>query len=92
MVLDQSMSLKGSVFRGGEFLEAGVRNNIYGEIEEIKRDNLMAQVTMWVGGWTDDAIRLTSVMTGDSLEEAGFAVGDKVNALVKAINVVFVKH
>jgi molybdopterin-binding protein len=31
-------------------------------------------------------------MTGDSLEEAGFAKGDKVNALVKAINVVFVKH
>jgi len=31
-------------------------------------------------------------MTRDSLEEAGFTKGDKVNALVKAINVVFVKH
>jgi len=29
-----------------DFLEAGVRNNVYGEIEEIKRDNVMAQVTM----------------------------------------------
>ncbi|WP_423055340.1 hypothetical protein [Zhaonella formicivorans] len=31
-------------------------------------------------------------MTRDSLEDAGFKQGDKVDALVKAINVVFVKH
>jgi molybdopterin-binding protein len=31
-------------------------------------------------------------MTTDSLEEAGFQKGDQVDALVKAINVVFVKH
>jgi len=77
---------------GGDRMEAGVRNNITGEVEDIKTDNVMAQVVMWVGGWKDDAIRLTSVMTRDSLEEAGFTRGDKVNALVKAINVVFVKH
>jgi molybdopterin-binding protein len=27
-------------------LEAGVRNNLHGEIAEIKTDNVMAQVTM----------------------------------------------
>lgn len=32
--------------RGGELMEAGVRNNINGEIEEIKTDNVMAQVSM----------------------------------------------
>ncbi len=73
-------------------MEAGVRNNIFGEIESIKADDVMAQVTMWVGGWQDNNVRLTSVMTRDSLEDAGFKKGDKVNALVKAINVVFVKH
>jgi len=31
-------------------------------------------------------------MTRDSLQDAGFKKGDKVNALVKAINVVFVKE
>jgi molybdopterin-binding protein len=31
-------------------------------------------------------------MTRDSLEDAGFKKGDRVNALVKAINVVFVKQ
>jgi len=31
-------------------------------------------------------------MTRDSYEDAGFQKGDKVSALVKAINVVFVKQ
>ncbi|MGF7058997.1 molybdopterin-binding protein [Brassicibacter mesophilus] len=31
-------------------------------------------------------------MTRDSMEEAGFNQGDDVEALVKAINVVFVKQ
>lgn len=74
------------------FLEAGVRNNVRGVIEEIKSDDVMAQLTMWVGGWKDNTVRLTSVMTRDSLQEAGFKKGDNVNALVKAINVVFVKQ
>lgn len=73
-------------------MEVGVRNNINGEIEDIKTDNVMAQVSMWVGDWGDNNFRLTSVMTRDSFEEAGFKKGDKVNALVKAINVVFVKQ
>lgn len=34
---------------------------------------------------------ITSVMTRDSMEDAGFAVGDQVTAVVKAINVLFVK-
>ncbi len=34
------------VAKGGEFMEAGVRNNISGEVEEIKTDNVMAQVVM----------------------------------------------
>ncbi len=28
------------------FMEAGVRNNIKGEIESIKGDDIMAQITM----------------------------------------------
>jgi molybdopterin-binding protein len=34
---------------------------------------------------------LTSVMTRESLDEAGFTEGQQVTALIKAINVVFVK-
>ena len=73
-------------------MEAGVRNNLTGQIEEIKQDGLMAQITMWVGGWDSNAPRITSVMTKDSLEDAAFKKGDTVEALVKAINVVMVKR
>lgn len=72
-------------------MEAGVRNKISGEIEEIKFDGIMAEIKMR-GTWASDAIRFTSVMTKESLDEVGFKMGDKVHALVKAINVVFVKH
>jgi len=34
---------------------------------------------------------VASVMTRESLEEAGFKQGDNVTALIKAINVVMVK-
>ena len=77
--------------KGGMKMEAGVRNNLFGQVEAIKQDGLMAQVTMWVGGWSEGAPRITSVMTKDSLLDAGFNNGDKVGALVKAINVVMVK-
>lgn len=73
-------------------MEAGVRNNLAGQIEDIKQDGIMAQITMWVGGWGSNAPRITSVMTKDSLQDAGFRKGDSVEALVKAINVVMVKH
>ena len=72
-------------------MEAGVRNRVSGEIEAIKADEIMAEVKMR-GTWQDNTMRFTSVMTRESLEDAGFKQGDKVDALVKAINVVFVKH
>lgn len=72
-------------------MEAGVRNKLVGKIEEIKSDAVMAQVKMSVNGWADSPI-VTSVMTKESLEDTGFKKGDVIEALVKAINVVFVKH
>ena len=36
--------------RGGVFVEAGVRNKIIGKIDEIKRDDIMAQIKMTVDG------------------------------------------
>lgn len=72
-------------------MEAGVRNKIIGKVDEIKTDNVMAQIKMTVDGWTSSPV-VTSVMTRESLEDAGFKEGDKVEALVKAINVVFVKQ
>ena len=71
-------------------IEIGVRNKFFGRIEEIKTDQLMAQIKMTVDGWNNSPV-VTSVMTRESLEDAGFKQGDKVEALIKAINVIFVK-
>ena len=72
-------------------MEAGVRNRLTGRITEIKSDNIMAQVKMTMEGWPGSPL-VTSVMTHESLRDADFKEGDEVSALVKAINVVFVKH
>lgn len=67
-------------------MQAGVRNQLIGKITEIKKGNIMAQVAVKVG---DNEI--TSVLTKESLESAGFKEGDTVTALIKEINVVLVK-
>jgi len=71
-------------------MQVGVRNKLYGKIDEIKMDQLMAQIKMTVDGWNNSPV-VTSVMTRESLEDAGFKQGDKVEALIKAVNVIFVK-
>lgn len=73
-------------FKGGKALQAGVRNQFLGNVIEIKKGTLMAEVVVKAGDY-----EVTSVMTIDSLDEAGFKEGDQVNALVKAINVVLLK-
>lgn len=72
-------------------MEAGVRNKLVGKVEEIKSDTVMAQIKMSVDGWANSPV-ITSVMTKESLEDAGFKQGDTVEALIKAINVVFVRQ
>ena len=72
-------------------MEAGVRNQLSGTIEEIKSDEIMALVRMAVDGWQNFPV-VASVMTRESLEDSGFKEGDHVKALIKAINVVFVKN
>jgi len=68
-------------------MEYAIRNKVSGKVVEIKKGNLMCEVIVEVS--PDFAV--TSVITIDSLDEAGIKVGDSVTALVKAINVVLVK-
>ncbi|HAF17936.1 MAG: TOBE domain-containing protein [Thermacetogeniaceae bacterium] len=67
-------------------MHAGVRNQLSGRITEIKTGDIMSQVSMQVG---DNEI--TSVMTTESLKDAGLKEGDSATALIKAIHVVMVK-
>jgi len=68
-------------------MKAGVRNQFGGEIVDIKLGSVMAQVTVRHGEG-----HIVSVMTRDSVEEAGLKIGDNVKALFKAIHVVLVKE
>jgi len=59
-------------------MKAGVRNKFTGEIIEIKRDSIMAEVVIQSGDK-----EITSIMTSDSLDESELRVGDTVTALIK---------
>lgn len=66
----------------------GARNEFVGEVAEIKQGQLMCQVTLKADG----PINVASVMTLDSLASMGIKKGDRVKAIVKAVNVLLVKE
>ncbi len=63
------------------------RNKLTGLVTAIKRDAIMAQVDIDIG-----AHRITAVITRDALDELGIGIGSPVVALVKATEVMVVKH
>ena len=69
-------------------MKHGARNEFVGEITEIKKGQLMCQITLKVP--TESTV--CSVMTLDSLASLGLKEGDKVKAVVKAVNVLLVKE
>ncbi len=68
-------------------MKHGARNDIVGEVVEIKSGDLMAQTRVKITG----EFNLSSVMTADSLSSLGIQEGDRVRVLVKAVNVLLVK-
>lgn len=68
-------------------MKHGARNDIIGEVVELKSAELMAQARVKIEG----EFQLSSVMTADSLAALGIKEGDKVRVLVKAVNVLLVK-
>jgi molybdopterin-binding protein len=73
--------------REGTLMKAGARNQIVGTVKEIKKGDLMCQVKLDI-----PASQVTSVMTADSLDDLGLKKGDKVQVLVKAVNVLLVRE
>ena len=64
-------------------MKHGARNEFVGEIVGIKKGQLMCSVTLKVPA----EVSVCSVMTLDSLASLGIKEGDKVKAIVKAVNV-----
>jgi len=70
-------------------MKHGARNDLAGTVTEIQvgESGIMAQAKVALSG----DFTVGSVMTKDSLEALGLAVGDNVRCVVKAIHVLVVK-
>jgi molybdopterin-binding protein len=68
-------------------MKYGARNQLSGKVVEIKKGTLMSQVKVKMPG----DYTISSVMTLDSLNDLGIKEGDKVKAIIKAVNVLLVK-
>lgn len=69
-------------------MKYGARNQLVGEVMEIKEGTLMCQVKVKIPAES----AASSVMTLDSLRELGIKRGDKVKVVIKAVNVLLVKE
>ena len=69
-------------------MKYGARNNITAKVTEITSDKVMSLVKFEV---TVPA-KMASVLTTESLKDLDLKIGDKVQLVVKAINVLPVKE
>ena len=69
-------------------MKIGARNQLVGQVTEIKRGTVMCQVRVRIAG----GATMESVMTLDSLDDLAIKVGDKVRVAVKAVNVMLIKE
>ncbi len=63
------------------------RNQMKGKITKVKKDNIVGLVEVEI----TSPIKVTSVITADSIDEMNLKVGDEVNAVIKATEVMISK-
>ncbi|HTR47448.1 MAG TPA: TOBE domain-containing protein [Verrucomicrobiae bacterium] len=68
-------------------MKFGARNRIIGRVMDIKKGGVMCLVKLSIPA----ASRMASVMTLESLNELKLRKGDKVEVIVKAVNVLVAK-
>jgi molybdopterin-binding protein len=68
-------------------MKVGALNQLMGQVTEINRDGVMAQIKFAIPA---ESI-IGSVITVDSLDEMDLKLGDEVLLFVKAVNVLPVK-
>jgi len=69
-------------------MKVGARNRIIGKVTDIQKGKVMCLVKVNVPAPS----RMASVMTIESLRELGIRKGDKVEVVVKAVNVLLIKN
>ena len=69
-------------------MKYGARNQLEGEVVEIKRGTVMCQVKVTIPADST----MCSVMTLESLNDLGINKGDKVKVIAKAVNVLLARE
>lgn len=69
-------------------MKYGARNQLAGEVVEIRRGTVMCQVKVRIPAEST----MCSVMTLESLADLGLKEGDKTMVLAKAVNVLLAKE
>ena len=68
-------------------MKIGARNKLIGKVTEIKRGAVMGQVKVTISA----PAQMASVLTLESIDDLGLKVGDEVQVVAKAVNVLLVK-
>jgi molybdopterin-binding protein len=68
-------------------MKVGARNQLVGRITEVKRGTVMCEVKFEIPAKSP----MASVMTLESLDDLSLKVGDTVQVVVKAVNVLLMK-
>ncbi len=69
-------------------MKIGARNQLVGEVGEIKRGAVMGEVKLTIPASSP----MASVMTLESIDDMGIKKGDKVRVVVKAVSVLLIKE
>ena len=69
-------------------MKIGARNQLVGEVTEIKRGTVMGEVKLTIPAGSP----MASVMTAESIDDLGLKQGDRVRVIVKAIHVLLIKE
>jgi len=70
-------------------MKVGARNKLIAEVTNVKRGAVMCHVKVRLRA--SDSLEMSSVMTLDSLDDMSLQVGDDVEVVVKAVNVLLMK-
>jgi len=69
-------------------MKIGARNQLIGEVVEVKRGAVMGEVKLTIPADSP----MASVMTLESIDDMKLKKGDKVRIVVKAVNVLLIKE
>jgi molybdopterin-binding protein len=69
-------------------MKYGARNNIKAKVISVKKGDIMSLVKFEI----NDPVRMTSVLTTESVEDLALKPGEEIHLIIKAIHVLLVKE